>query len=224
MDVFLESMKKYRVLWGFTLIMLLMAIYTLIQGDQRSMLVYNQNLDEVVATVQGEEITLRDFAVYVAYQEMEIDRQAKVYNPDNPKEYWGLHTNGQFIKVAARQGAVNMAIHDILFYQLGQELKLVLTEEELTVLNNDVMDFWSDLTDDGKEARLGITEQELYDSMHKIALAEKAQYIYARMNGYAYEDYVFSAEEYQEFLQGYEYVIDEKVLNRIDFGDVTLNY
>ena len=224
MDVFLESMKKYRVLWGFTLIMLLMAIYTLIQGDQRSMLVYNQNLDEVVATVQGEEITLRDFAVYVAYQEMEIDRQAKVYNPDNPKEYWGLHTNGQFIKVAARQGAVNMAIHDILFYQLGQELKLVLTEEEQTILDNDVADFWSDLTDDDKEQRLGITKDELYDAMHKIALAEKAQYIYARMNGYAYEDYVFSAEEYQEFLQGYEYTIDEKVLNRIDFGDVTLNY
>ena len=174
--------------------------------------------------MQGEEITLRDFAVYVAYQEMEIDRQAKVYNPDNPKEYWGLHTNGQFIKVAARQGAVNMAIHDILFYQLGQELKLVLTEEEQTILDNDVADFWSDLTDDDKEQRLGITKDELYDAMHKIALAEKAQYIYARMNGYAYEDYVFSAEEYQEFLQGYEYTIDEKVLNRIDFGDVTLNY
>ena len=224
MDIFINSMKKYRVLWVFSLFMLTLAVFTLIQGDTRSVLVYHENLDMVVATVQGEEITLRDFAVYVAHQEAEIDRQAKVYNPDDPKEYWRLHNHGQFIKVAARQEAMNMAIHDLLFYQLGQELKLSLTEEELAILDNDVADFWSDLTDDGKEERLGITLQEVYDSMHKIALAEKAQYIHARMDGYAYEDYDFSTEEYQEFLLAYEYTIDEDVLRRIDFGDVTLNY
>ena len=76
MEVFWNSVKKYRVLWIFTLIMLVMAIFSLGEGNNRQSLVYKDSLDKVVATVQGEDITLADFAVYVAYQELETHKQA----------------------------------------------------------------------------------------------------------------------------------------------------
>ena len=224
MEVIWNSVKKYRVLWIFTIIMFVMAILALGEGNSRQYLVYKDSLDKVVATVQGEEITLLDFAVYVAHQEAETHKQAIVYNPDNTKEYWGLHTNGQFIRVAVRDAAVQMAIHDELFYQLAQELKITFSEEELQVLQNDVDDFWYDLIDEGKEARLGVTKENVYDSMYKIAVAEKCQYIYASKDGRDYEDYSFSSEEYLEFLRKYEYSVKEDVLERIDFGDVTLTH
>ena len=224
MEVFWNSVKKHRVLWIFTIIMFVMAILALGEGNSRQYLVYKDSLDKVVATVQGEEITLLDFAVYVAHQEAETHKQAIVYNPDNTKEYWGLHTNGQFIRVATRDAAVQMAIHDELFYQLSKEFEITFSEEELQILQNDVDDFWYDLTDEGKEAKLGVTKENVYDSMYKIAVAEKCQYIYASKDGRDYEDYNFSAEEYLEFLRKYEYSVKEDVLERIDFGDVTLTH
>ena len=224
MKIFLESVKKYRVLWIFSIIMLVLAVVSVDTSKTRQPLSYNQSLDEVVATVLGEEITLREFALYVAHQEAEVDAQAYVYNPENTNVYWGLHTNGQFIRAAARNAAVNMAVHDELFYQLSKELEISFSEEEYERLDNDVADFWSDLTDYGKEEKLGISKQDIYDAMYKIACAEKCQYIYAQMKGLKYEDYDFSSEEYQEFLRGYEYSVNEKVLKRIDFGNVTLEH
>lgn len=224
MNVFLESMKKYRVLWVFTIIMLILAIVSVGESKNRQDLIYSQSLDEVVATVQGEEITLREFAVYVAHQEAEVESQAKIYNAENTNEYWGLHTNGKFIRHAAREAAVNMVVHDELFYQLAQEFEIEFSDEDYEILKNDAADFWSDLTDDGKEAKLGITEQDVYDAMYKIAYAEKCQLIYAEMNGLKFSDYDFSSEEYLEFLREYKYSIDEKILERIGFGDITLEH
>lgn len=224
MKVFWNSVKKYRVLWIFSIGMLLLAIISMGERGNRQYLTYNESLDEVVATVQGKEITLLDFAIYVAHQEMEVQKQAVIYNPDNTKEYWGLHTNGQFVNIAARDAAIQMAIHDELFYQLSEEIVIKFSEEELQVLQNDVDDFWYDLTDDGKEERLGVTKQNIYDSMYKIAMAEKSQYYYAMINGRAYEDYGFASEDYLEFLRNYEYSIEEKVLERIHFGYVTLTH
>ena len=222
MKVFWDSVKKYRVLWIFSIGMLLLAIISMGERGNRQYLTYNESLDKVVATVQGEEITLLDFAIYVAHQEMEIHKQAVVYNPENTKEYWGIHTNGQFVSIAARDAAIQMAIHDELFYQLSEEIVIKFSEEELQVLQNDVDDFWYDLTDDGKEERLGITKQDVYDAMYKIAMAEKSQYYYAMMDGRSYEDYSFASEDYLEFLRDYEYSIEEDVLERIQFGYVTL--
>jgi len=224
MEVFWKSVKKYRVLWIFSLGMLVLAIISLGESGNRQYLVYNESLDEVVATVQGEEITLLDFAVYVAHQEAETHKQAVIYNPDNTKEYWGLHTNGQFVRVAARDAAIQMAIHDELFYQLSKEFKISFSEEELQVIQKDVDDFWYDLTDAGKEVKLGISKQDVYDALYKIAVAEKCQYIYANKDGRDYVDYDFASEDYLEFLRNYEYSVENKVLERIHFGYVTLEY
>ncbi len=224
MKIFLESMKKYRVLWIFSIIMLVLALVSVGESGNRQQLVYNESLDEVVATVQGEPITLRDFAIYVAHQEAEVEKQAIVYNPDDTAEYWRLHTDGQFIKVAARNAAMDMAIHDELFYQLSKELTITFSEEEQKLLDNQVMDFWYDLTDYGKEEKLGITKEEVYNAMYKIACAQKSQLIYAKMHGLDYNDYDFSGEDYLELLEEYEYSVNKKILERIDFGDVTLEH
>ena len=222
MKIFWNSVKKYRVLWIFSIGMLILAIISLAEGNGRQYLVYPDSLEKVVATVEGEEITLLDFAVYVAHQEAEVHKQALVYNPENPKEYWGIHTNGRFVKSATRDAAVQMAIHDELFFQLSKNFDINFSEEELKTLQNDVDDFWYDLIDDEQEKRLGVTKEDVYNSFYKIAMAEKCQYIYASKDGRRYEDYNFSSEDYLEFLGKYEYSINKKVLEKINFGGVTL--
>ncbi len=222
MEIFWKSVKKYRVLWIFTIVMLLLAVISLVENNSRQSLVYNQSLDKVVATVESEEITLRDFAFYVAYQESEVHKQAVVYDPENPKKYWNTRLNGQFIRTAIRNGTVEMAIHDAIFYQLSKQYKIELTEEEKKALKNSADDFWYDLTDREGDTKMGISRRELYETMERIAVAEKCQYIYALEHGRKYEDYGYAQEDYLELKDKYKTSVDKDILERIPFGDVTL--
>ena len=207
------------VLLVLTIIMGFVAYDTRIN---RQDIVYNESLDLVVATVQGEEITLRDFAVYVAHQEAQVQEQAIIYDPENTRKYWNVHTDGTYISHAARNEAMSMAIHDELFYQLSLDLDITITDEEMQILENDVADFWNDLVDEEKEKRLGITRDDVYNTMYKIACSQKCQMIYAKMQGVSYEEMDFYEEVFLTFLEDYEYKVNDSVLRRIDFGDVTL--
>ena len=204
--------------------MLSLTIVSIVDRNGKSAIVYHKSLEQVIATVEGEPLTLRDFAVYVAHQEAEVELQAFIYDEKNTNKYWNVHTNGEFIRYTARDAALQMAIHDSLFYQLAEDLQLSLSEEEQEYVKNDVCDFWTDLTEEGKAEKLGITQEDVEATYQKIALAEKAQFIYAQMNNVTYEDYNYGKEAYERFLSDYEYKIEESVLSRLRFGNITLEH
>ena len=212
------------MLWIFVIIFAIVSIIADYSRTSREDIIYPDSLDLVVATVGEDEITLREFALYVAHQEMEVQQQAEVYDPDDTRKYWNVHTDGVYISHAARNEAMSMAIHDALFYQLGVELNVELTEDEKVFLQNDVDDFWYDLTDDGKEERLGISKEDIYNAMEKVAYAQKAQAICAGIDGVEYTDYDYYEEVFLDFLSDYEYNVNDRVLNRLDFGDITLDH
>lgn len=217
-----EFINKYKVTAILLIITIIMGMVAVRTRTSREDIVYSESLDMVVATVEDEEITLRDFAVYVAHQEAEVNEQAIIYDPEDTRKYWNVHTDGTYISHAARNEAMSMAIHDELFYQLSLELDITFSDEEMQMLENDVEDFWNDLVDEGKVERLGIVKEDVYNTMYKIACAQKSQMIYAKMNSVDYEDLDFYEETFLEFLNDYKYTVDDSVLSRIDFGDVTL--
>ena len=222
MKNWMDKMKKYRVTLILLVITIVMGIVAVDTRKNREDLVYAESLDLVVAVVEDKELTLKDFAVYVAHQEAQVQELAILYDPENTRAYWNVHTDGTYISHAARNEAMSMAIHDELFYQLSQDLEITFSDEERKLLQNDVDDFWNDLVDEEKEKRLGITKEDVYDTMLKIACAEKCQMIYAKMHGLDYNDFDFYEEEFLKFLEEYEYEVYDSVLSRIDFGDVTL--
>lgn len=224
MKTFFESMKKFRVLWIFVLVFAAMLYIANETRLGRAEIVYRESLDEVVATVEGADITLRDFAVYVAHQEDEVQDQALAYDESDTRKYWNVRTEMGFMNQVARNEAMSMAIHDMLFFQLYQELDIVLSEEEQAYLQNDVEDFWLDLVDEEKDLKLGIAKEDVYNTMYRIACAQKAQFVYAGMNGVEYRDFDYAEEEFLDFLEDYEYDVKDNVLNRLDFGDITLEH
>ncbi len=224
MKAFLQSVKKFRVLWIFVIGFALLTVFADYSRRAKEDIVYPKSLELVVATVGEEEITLREFALYVAHQEMEVQKQANVYDPEDTRKYWNVHTDGVYISHAARNEAMSMAIHDEVFYQIALDLQLQLSEDEKEILQNDVDDFWYDLTDDEKEKRLGIAKEDIYRAMEKIAYAQKAQFICAGMDGVSYSDYDYYEEVFMDFLSDYEYKVNDRVLNRLDFGDITLEH
>jgi hypothetical protein len=222
-------MKRYPVRkWCLTAVLLLilagMAFYSYWKGSMRSKLVYPESLELVAATVNGNELTLRDVAFYVAYEEDEVEQQAYVYNPDDTNIYWNMHANYTYIRKAARNAAIQMAIHDELFYRMALDEGITLNDEEESILAEKSEETWTDLVDYGKDVRLGVTREDMEETLRKIAYADKMQYIYANMQGLDEEDYDFTSGSYLDFLGKQDYKISEDVWGRVDFGNVTLTH
>ena len=170
-----ELIKKYKITLILLIITIIMGGIAVENRVNREDIIYNESLSSVVAVVEDESITLREFAVYVAHQEAQVQEQAIIYDPEDTRKYWNVHTDGTYISHAARNEAMSMAIHDELFYQLAQEFDLSFSEEEMQILENDVEDCWNDLVDEEKEKRLGITKEDVYNTMYKIAISQKSQ-------------------------------------------------
>lgn len=216
--------KKYIVTLVLLVLVIGLGIMSYVRGNNREDLVYRDNLDKVVLTVDGADLTLKDLAFYIAYEEKEVEELAKVYDESDTKKYWNLHIDGVFVKLSAKSAIIQMAVHDEIFYQLALEMELCLNEEEKAKLDISTEDFWNDLSDYDRTMKLGVDKEDISLQMEKIALAEKYQMILAGMNGYEYEDYAFSKEAYQKVLKEHKYKVKESVWNRIPIGDVTLEH
>lgn len=216
-------MQKIKKVLVVSIIAAVFIVIWVMSYDSKKMLVFRDSLDKVVVTVDGKDLTIKEIAFYVAYEETTIEEQAYVYDPEDTGAYWKLHIDGQFIRVAGKQAALDMAIHDEIFYELAQKEGLTLSEEEQVALNNKESDFWSDLTDEQKE-KLGVTEDQIKETITHLALAEKYQNFLAEQSvDDSYDSYSISGENYQKILDEHSVKVRDKVWDKIDFGSVVVN-
>ena len=221
---FRQSRKKYIVTIVLAVIVLLLSGYSYWRESDRTKLVYRESLDREVAEVNGEKLTLSDMAFYVAYEENQVEQQALGYDAGDTSKYWNLHTNGTYVRIAARNATIQMLVHDEIFYQMAVSEGIELNEEEEETLLLSVQDFWYDLENEGKEEKLGIDRQNIEHAMRKMMYAQKMQLIYSQLQGASYEDYEFYTDSYQAFAKTQSVTINENVLKRISFGNVTLEH
>ena len=183
---------------------------------------FKEHLDETVLELDGEKYPLRELAFYVAYEEQLIQEQALAYDATNPNAYWNTHMNGHFVRVQARNEAMNMAIHDFIFYEMALELGMELDQEEIDYATGRSEDFWMDLGATG-QARLGITQEELTEDLLRMALAQKYQQLYAAMQNVPEEDYDANGAAYETLLGEHTYKIRDRLWEGVSMGHVTLD-
>lgn len=215
--------QKLQTTAVLLVIVILLGMISIREYDSRRDLVFAESVEEVVLTVDERELTLADMAFYIAYQEREIEQSARIYNREDTDEYWNLYTNHTFLREEGKRAVIEMAVHDEIFYQLAVEEGIELSAEEEEHLANDQYDFWSDLEEEQREA-LGVEQTILAESMRKLALAEKYQYLLAAMEQKQFEDYAFSGQEYLEMLEEHTYEVEEFIWDRIRFGGVTYHH
>ena len=219
MDERLE--KKLKTMLMLFLILIVVAAFSVNSRIKSKPIVFSESLDMVVMQLDGSDVTLEELAFYIAYEEATVQESAVVYNPDNPKEYWNLHTNGTFVKLAAKQAVLDMAIHDFIFYEKAMEQGIALTEEEMTYVENEYHDFCADF-ETWQWSALGIDETQIAETMECIALANKCQGLLAQEEGVAYTEYNFDGTAYENLAQQYEVKVDEGLWERVPFGKITL--
>ena len=176
----------------------------------------------VAVTVEGEDLTLRDLAFYVAYEEKEVQEQALIYDSENPSRYWNIHTNGEFIRVAARDAAVDMMIHDYVYSLEATQQGYSLTDEEESLCSSTASDFWSDLDSD-QQAALGISEETVYDTCMDIGLTDKYLADLSNESGRDLALYETGGKLWDEKRDGMDIVYNDQVLERIEMGTITVN-
>lgn len=217
-----ENQKRQTRLAVLAVILVIVCSAAVSQYRAESMrkLSYLEHMDDKAVTVDGEDYKLRDLAFYLAYEERIVEEQARVYNLDNTREYWNMHTNQAFIRVEARDMAMDMAVHDIVFYQLAQEYELTLTAEEERYMENQKMDFWNDLEE--AQGRLGVSEEEMGETFVRMALAQKAQQKLADSKGVDVREYHVGGSMYEDLLEEHTYQVNEKLWKRLNFGRITV--
>lgn len=182
---------------------------------------YQEHLDEKVFTVDGEDLSLRDIAFYVIYEEYNVEKDAMVYNPKNTRDYWNVHTNGHFLSVLAKEAVQGMAIHDHIFYREAVKNNMVLTEEEKKRLDNSRTDFWEDLFESQKE-NLIAPEEDINRTMYEIALSEKYQEALAAKEGKTYHSLDWNGTDFEEIKNSHDIKVNNRLWNRINLGNITL--
>lgn len=191
-------------------------------GIRQRTIVFSEHLDDTVLRLDGQKYPLRKLAFYIAYEEQTVQEQALLYDANDPNKYWNAHINGHFVRVRAREEAMNFAIHDFIFYNLAQELDMELDQEEIGYAAAQAEDFWMDLGETGQQ-RLGITQDELTEDLLHMALAQKYQQLYAAMQGVPEEDCDVDGIVYGQLLEKHSYKITDSVWEGISMGRVTLD-
>lgn len=189
--------------------------------SDRQSIVYADSLDEIIVTVDGNALTLADIAYYIGNEEMNTEKQALVYKPQQPQKYWNAKVGGQFVRMQAKNNAMNKAIHDEIFYQMALERGLDLDEEDMLYISNVENDFWYDLCDMDNPDALGVTREQLDRTIEKSALAYKSQIIYAELEGADVSSFDFSGNRYEELLNEHKYEIEMSLWRKVNMGRIT---
>ncbi len=218
-----DKEKRQSVMFLVIMVLLFIAVAAAswIRAGSIGKIDYGEHLDDVAVTIDGQSYKFRDLAFYLAYQEKNTQEQARVYDLEHTNKYWNLHTNGSFIRIEAKNLAMDMAVHDVIFYQMALEDELWLTKEETDYAENQNNDFWNDLEEEGQK-RLGVSEEEISRTFEHMALAQKEQQLLADSKGVDYREYNVEGSMYQELLQEHIYEINEKLWDRLNFGNIIL--
>lgn len=183
---------------------------------------YLDHIDETIVTVDDNELILHDLGFYVLYEETLGNSMAITYDSEQPSSFWGKHTNGVFISSQARRSALDMMIHDEIFYEMALKEQVELSEDDLLLVEERFQDFLSPISTKQLDA-VGMTEEELHDALEKIALSEKYMIQYADEHQIYYDDYNITGKSYQELLSNHTIEENTYLINKLNVGKISIN-
>ncbi len=194
---------------------------------------YSDHLDEVVITVDEEGITLREFGYYIFQVEAFVQKQALLYDPENPGHWWNTHfsagMDSQFVCDLAKKTAINSCVAEEIYYREAINGGIVLsTGEEAQVM--DAAKEMINNMDLQQMMATGLDEKIIFDMTGKQALASKYALILmdeidpAIYPGEADKLVNWDGDYYlEEVLPRHKIKTNDRVLDKIKLGKITVN-
>lgn len=194
---------------------------------------YSYHLDDAVITIDDRSVTLREFGYYIYEVENFVQKQALIYDPDNPKHWWNTHfsagMDSQFVCDYAKKVAINTCISDEIYYQEAVSSGITLSSDEEFQAAAQAQEVYSGMTPQQITAT-GIDETIILEMTRRHALAAKyAETLIENEDMTAYSDDPQKLVNWdgafylEKILPRHVTWTNEEVLNQITFGLITVN-
>ncbi len=194
--------------------------------------VYEEDLAETIVAIDTTVVTLKEISYYIMEVENTGDAFARVYNPDNPVEYWGLYMNEEtrsgYISDLARRAALDYCIRDNIYYLEAVKAGVELTDEEQESVRADAEEYYAQMTQRQREITQLLTE-DLELILEKVTLTQK----YMVQLSSQEEDvsvleavtlhYDVGGDYYEDLKGSYTIKINERIWGQVHPGHVTIN-
>lgn len=229
-----KSTKKSLMI----MMILVLVIFTLwgLDGWRKyhNKFVYEEHLDDVVLTVDGREITLRELSYYVYDVETKIDKQARIYNPEDPLDYWNTYfnsgTEGGYISEMAKDTVLETCVCDLIYEDMALQSGYELTSEEKEEISRKAEIMYAKLSEKQRQAT-GLTKELIAEAMCRESLVVKfaSEYFenvdFTGYSGYREQLVSYSGEYYKkEILPQHEVEYHNAVVKELSIGRVTTDY
>ncbi|MBE5825370.1 MAG: hypothetical protein E7307_01915 [Butyrivibrio sp.] len=226
--------KHEKKIFTYIIVISCILIAMALLGTILSRFNYQDHLDETVITVDDTEITLREFGCYIYEVEAFVQKQALIYDPENPKHWWNTHfsagMDSQFVCDLAKKAAINTCILEEIYSKkaASEGITLDIAEEKQALEEAKVL--YNSMNSE-QIRRTGLDEDIIIEIRRKHALASKYSALMEKSLNFA----GFSEEPkelldwdgayFQEkILPEHMIEMNDKVLDKITLGKITVNY
>ncbi len=224
---------------GLIIIMSIVTIALTLWGldawrKQQNKFVYEEHLEDVVITVNDRQVTLRQLSYYVYDVETKIDKQARIYNPEDPLAYWNTYfnsgTEGGYISDMAFDAVLGSCVCDMIYEDMAGQNGYELTAEEKREAAKQAEILYAKMSE-AQRQKTGLTPELFAEALERKLLVVKfaAEYFeevdFSGYSGYREELVSYAGDYYNnEILPQHEVEYNNAVVKEIKVGRVTTNY
>ncbi len=194
---------------------------------------YEDHLDEVLISVDGDTLTLREFGYYIYTTEEFVQKQALIYDPEDHLHWWNTHfsagLDSQFVSELAMKTAINTYLSHEIYYSEAHEEGTELTSSEEEAAKAEAKELYQKMSAIQLE-RTGLNEALIYSAICRQKLAAKyAGYLALGIDFSGYEDEPSAllsgdGDYFQSvILPQHKVEINEKLMKNLKMGRITVN-
>lgn len=194
---------------------------------------YEDHLDDVLISVDGTDLSLREFGYYIYITEEFVQKQAVLYDPEDHLHWWNTHfsagLDSQFVSELAMKTAVNTCLSHVIYFNEANKSGITLTSSEEESAGNEADEMYKKMSAFNRE-RTGLHENLIYSAIYRRELAAKyAGYLAISIDFSGYKDEPGAllsgdGEYFQSvILPQHKVVINEKLMKNLKMGRITVN-
>lgn len=224
---------------GLIIVLTVFAVICIVLGldtwmRHKNKFVYEKSLDEVVLTVDGREVSLRELGYYIYYVETEVDKQARIYNPEDPLDYWNTHfsagLSSAYVSEMAMDAILGNCVCDLIYEEMAIGKGYELTKEEEESAKKQAQSTFSAMTEKQKSVTgLSQDDVELFFVRKALVIKYAADFCretdFSGYSGYREELISYAGEYYKEkILPLHEVQYNYEIINELKPGRITTDY
>ena len=192
---------------------------------------YEESLPEIVVTIDDTNISLKELSYYIMKVEASGQESALIYNKDNPLTYWNLYMNNEsetgYMTDLAKRAAINFCIRDNIYYQEAVKAGYKLTAEEESDLKYDAESAYNLMTNRQRKGTqlyaqdfeiIMLKENLSHKYMADLATSDESGVLESIMLKYD-----VGGTYYEQLKETYEITQNDKILDNVKVGFITIN-